>query len=149
MTSRDFNGIERNYDMSKFDEFRKPGLLSWAEFLAWKCNTSKRRMLKMLKRCEIRRIEGISEKHCDFLVISPSIEQSFFFLSREVALFILEKGDLELLQKILQAIDSMISIPRCGVQLEEFCRWKAESELFAPPLSPRTFESEDDELEPE
>lgn len=130
--------------MIDYHEFRKPGLLTRAELLAWKYRISERRVLKILKRCKVTRLEHASSQHCDYLWFEPSLEDALVYLRTEIALKAFEKDDLSLTHDVLNALVSLMGLARREMPVEELCRWKAVSRLYSPPDDFHIFHSEDD-----
>lgn len=131
--------------MSEIYKFRKPGMQTRAELLAWQFDICPKRVFKILSRCKTKRVGILSTQHCDFLTFSPSLEKALLYLRPEIALKAFEKGEFSLIEDAITALESLVGQNKWDISIEELCHWKAESELYGPPDPSTTLENEDDE----
>ncbi|MFH1892362.1 MAG: hypothetical protein ABIK83_06725 [Candidatus Zixiibacteriota bacterium] len=102
-----------------------------AEWLAWRYELDKERILKVLERVDVNIESTVMGDFFAYLSFDPSLEDALFYLRPQVALKFFETADLADIRKWLQLTESLL---RRQVNehwwLEEQCWWEAEKTLF-------------------
>lgn len=114
---------------------KDPAELIWleprAEWLAWRYELDKERVLKILERLEVK-IEYVIE--CGdfaYLEYSPCLETALWYFRPNVAMKLFETADLESIRKLLSLMTSINGMHTFYDQwVEERCRLEVEQYAF-------------------